>query len=248
MPNMCHNRVFKNLLVTCLKWGICATYTFSTQVQISRLLSTALFSVSPQWCVGESETLCQLILYFSSCRIKNPFFGYDFLLARPAGLPFYKNTSSPLMQLWYHRGRRIRSRLKLTPQGASITFIQTTRGGERSEAALKRLCRDVLWLLLREEPPQKKHVRLLYTRKEGHRKKGRANKKDEKGDQVGLLPHTGDTCTEDNMAAVLTELQNRQEEYTEASQDTKVTLTREESCLTDVLVHEIKQRVCDAED
>ncbi len=65
---------------------------------------------------------------------------------------------------------------------------------------------------------------------------------------MDLLQHTGDTCTEDDMAAVLTELQNRQEEYTEASRDTKVTLTREESSLADVLEHEIKQRVCDAED
>lgn len=48
------------------------------------------------------------------------------------------------------------------------------------------------------------------------------------------LPHTGDACMEDNIVAVLTDQQNLRKEHTEASQDTKATLSRVESSLADV--------------
>lgn len=67
----------------------------------------------------------------------------------------------------------------------------------------------------------------------------------------------GETCREEEMAAVITELCNLRTEHMEASQDIKTSLSRVESTLSDVIertakleqqVTNVKQRVSDVED
>lgn len=88
-------------------------------------------------------------------------------------------------------------------------------------------------------------------------KKSKTTKKEDKRDQTEVSSHSGETNSEENMAAVLTELRNLRREHAEALQDTKTTLARVESTLDDVLerttklehqVTALEQRVSDTDD
>lgn len=86
-------------------------------------------------------------------------------------------------------------------------------------------------------------------------KKGKPVKKEEK--RIDTASPTGEAGTVEEMAAVLAELRNVRREHSEASQDTKATLSSVESTLDDVLsrttrleqqVTNVEQRVSDTED
>lgn len=86
-------------------------------------------------------------------------------------------------------------------------------------------------------------------------KKGKTAKKDDKGYQTSAS--TGEEQAETSMAAVLAELRNLRQEHTEASRDTKATLSRVESALEEVRARttelerqmaEVEQRTSDTED
>lgn len=88
-------------------------------------------------------------------------------------------------------------------------------------------------------------------------KKGKTTKREDKREAVDTSSNMADTQTDNNLTVVLTELKNLRKEHTEASQDTKTTLSRVESTLKDVLerttkfeqqLAEVEQRVSDMED
>lgn len=87
-------------------------------------------------------------------------------------------------------------------------------------------------------------------------KRGKATKKEEKRDHASEPPHMAESDT-NSMAELLAELRNLRREHTDASQETKASLSRVEITLQDVLdrtskleqqFSEVEQRVSDTED